>query len=272
VRARPRRGLEDGAASAFLLADRPKVRRLSRRAAAGADAPRKRSPRAGLRRQPYHERNLQARPTWERRRHHVDRAEYPRLTHRVIHYVTATCSAAARRRRCISWRRMSGTLEPVLLHHPDPGMARLADGRGRLAFVDLAARGRPARRRLLHLWRAIRAERRRSSTPPQLPSPAGPRARGPGGARPRILGTAHLYTEPATTGAPAHAPSFRRHHRRLGGRRSRYAEALGTGPGSSPSCTTGSTFARSFGRLIPRSARAGPRTPGLHRVHAGPPP
>jgi len=121
--------------------------------------------------------------------------------------------------------------EPVLLHHPDPGMARLADGAGRLGIRAISVpRGGPPGAGLLHLWRAIRAER------PAIfhAHLSWPLACRPGvlaawlAGVPAILGTAHLYTELRDNRRP---PLMLRPFRRIIAVseevRSRYAEALG---------------------------------------------
>jgi glycosyltransferase involved in cell wall biosynthesis len=85
------------------------------------------------------------------------------VTRRVLHYVDSDifggCEEAALHLMAsldrVRW-------EPVLLHHPGPGVAQLVDGAARLGIrtqaVPRVNQGRPLAG-LVRLWRAIRAER-----------------------------------------------------------------------------------------------------------------
>jgi glycosyltransferase involved in cell wall biosynthesis len=154
------------------------------------------------------------------------------VTRCVVHYVDSSVfggSEEAALHLMASLER--ARWEPVLLHHPDPGMARLADGASRLGIRAIPVpRGGPRAAGLLRLWRAIRAER------PAIfhAHLSWPLACRPGvlaawlAGVPAILGTAHLYTELRDNRRP---PLMLRPFRRIIAVseevRSRYAEALG---------------------------------------------
>jgi glycosyltransferase involved in cell wall biosynthesis len=154
------------------------------------------------------------------------------VTPRVVHYVDSNVfggSEEAALHLMASLER--ARWEPVLLHHSDPGMARLADGAGGLGIRTISVpRGGPRGAGVLHLWRALRAERP-AIFHAHLSWPLACRSGVLAAwlARvPAILGTAHLYTELRDTRRP---PLMLRPFRRIIAVseevRIRYAEELG---------------------------------------------
>lgn len=85
------------------------------------------------------------------------------MTRRVIHYVDSDVFGGSEEAAL----HLLGSLdrarwEPVLLHHPDPGVTRLVSGVARLGIRTRAVARVDPRRRLagvILLWRALRAER-----------------------------------------------------------------------------------------------------------------
>ena len=154
------------------------------------------------------------------------------MTRRVVHYVDSDVFGGSEEAALLLMASLErARWEPVLLHHPDPGMARLTDGAGRLGIRAISVpRGGRRGAGPLHLWRAIRAER------PAIfhAHLSWPLACRPGvlaawlAGVPAILGTAHLYTELRDSRRP---PLMLRPFRRIIAVseevRSRYAEALG---------------------------------------------
>jgi glycosyltransferase involved in cell wall biosynthesis len=82
---------------------------------------------------------------------------------RVVHYVDSDVFGGSEEAALHLMASLDrGRWEPVLLHHPDPGVARLVDGAARLGIRTNAVPRVDPRRRLtgvFRLWRAVRAER-----------------------------------------------------------------------------------------------------------------
>jgi glycosyltransferase involved in cell wall biosynthesis len=82
---------------------------------------------------------------------------------RVVHYVDGDIFGGSEEAALHLMASLDrGRWEPVLMHHPDPGIARLVDGAARLGIrVHVVPRVDPQHRLvgITRLWRALRAER-----------------------------------------------------------------------------------------------------------------
>jgi glycosyltransferase involved in cell wall biosynthesis len=89
--------------------------------------------------------------------------EAPSVARRVVHYVDSDTFGGSEEAALHLMASLDpARWEPVLLHHPDPGVARLVSGVARLGVRTHAVARVEPRRRLagvFQLWRAIRAER-----------------------------------------------------------------------------------------------------------------
>lgn len=85
------------------------------------------------------------------------------MTHRVVHYVDSDVFGGSEEAALHLMASLdAGRWEPVLLHHPEPALARLVDGAARLGIRAHSVPRVDPHRRLVgvaRLWRAIRADR-----------------------------------------------------------------------------------------------------------------
>jgi glycosyltransferase involved in cell wall biosynthesis len=85
------------------------------------------------------------------------------MMRRVVHYVDGDIFGGSEEAALHLMASLDrGRWEPVLMHHPGPGIARLVDGAGRLGIrVQVVPRVDPQHRLvgITRLWRALRAER-----------------------------------------------------------------------------------------------------------------
>ena len=85
------------------------------------------------------------------------------MIRRVVHYVDSEIFGGSEEAALHLMASLDrARWEPVLMHHPDPGVERLVDGAGRVGIRTIAVpRVAPQRRPagVIRLWRALRAER-----------------------------------------------------------------------------------------------------------------